>query len=565
MTEWGGNGGNGGPPVAVREEASIVLEQQLRGVPFFRNLRADALAEIAQRLRLASYPKGTVVFRKGDASDAMYLVQSGQVDVVLGDDARDEPLASLGQGSFVGELGLLLDEPRSATLVVATDTDMWAFDRAELDALLARYPSVAIELSRELGRRLVATNRRVSPSVPTRITTVWGEGASRLAGALGETGSGRLGVAALPGALAPPAVPSGVRVLPEDGALDAETVAGWAGTRVSDLDHLLVVLPAAPDAAGRAAVDLAEYLVAFGRPWPAWVERAGRTRRVLHCDGSVAGLRRAARWVSGRAVGLALSSGGSKCMAHIGVVRALREEGIEIDAVAGTSGGALVAAGVAFDVPEEQMMSWAGELARATQLRRFDINVVPRSGLFKGVRLHTLFGTWTNGRIFEDSIIPLWTVATDADSGDEVVIGEGPVSDAIRASMSVPGVLNPWPYRGRMLIDGAVVNPMPARVLRDAGIRFVIGSNVAGQETARRPAGSNRPPHLLQLIAGMRNSMEREMIKAQIPLVDVMIRPELPSLSTFDFTQVELFTSKGERAARARLADIKELLGAPSL
>ena len=55
------------------------------------------------------------------------------------------------------------------------------------------------------------------------------------------------------------------------------------------------------------------------------------------------------------------------------------------------------------------------------------------------------------------------------------------------------------------------------------------------------------------------------MIKAQIPLVDVMIRPELPSLSTFDFTQVELFTSKGERAARARLADIKELLGAPSL
>ena len=62
MTEWGGNGGNGGPPVAVREEASIVLEQQLRGVPFFRNLRADALAEIAQRLRLASYPKGTVVF-----------------------------------------------------------------------------------------------------------------------------------------------------------------------------------------------------------------------------------------------------------------------------------------------------------------------------------------------------------------------------------------------------------------------------------------------------------------------------------------------------------------------
>ena len=445
---------------------------------------------------------------------------------------------------------------------------MWAFDRAELDALLARYPSVAIELSRELGRRLVATNRMVSPLVPTRITTVWGDGAASLslAAALGELGSsGRVGLAALPGAVPLPAVTADVKVVPESGAFDAETVTGWAGTRVDDLDHLLLVLPAAPEAATRAAVDLAEYLVAFSRPWPAWAERAGRTRQALHCDGSPAGLRRVARWVSGRAVGLALSSGGSKCLAHIGVLRVLQEQGIEIDAVAGTSGGALVAAGLTFGIPEERMMAWAGELARATQLRRFDVNAVPRSGLFKGVRLHTLFNTWTGGKTFEDGAIPLWTVATDADSGEEVVIGDGPVADAIRASMSVPGVLNPWPHRGRMLIDGAVVNPMPARVLRDAGLHFVIGSNVAGQESARRPTGSNRPPNLLQLIAGMRNSMEREMIKAQIPLVDVMIRPELPSLSTFDFSQVDLFTREGERAARARLADVKELLGAPLL
>jgi NTE family protein len=541
-----------------------VLEQQLRGVPFFRNLRADALAEIAQRLRLLSHPKGTVVFRKGDASDAMYLIQSGQVDVVLSDDSGDEPLASLGPGSFVGELGLLLDEPRSATLVVAADADMWAFDRGELDALLARYPSVAIELSREIGRRLVATNRRVSPSVQTRITTVWGEEASRLAEVLGEIGAGRVGMAALPGAEALSGVPSGVKVLPEDGHLDAEVIAGWAGARVSDLDHLVLVLPGAPDAAARAAVDLAEYLVAFSRPWPAWTEVSGRTRRVLYCDGSASGLRRVARWVSGRALGLALSSGGSKCLAHIGVLRVLQEEGIEIDAVAGTSGGALVAAACAFHVPDEQMMTWATDLARATQLRRFDVNVIPRAGLIKGVRLHTLFGTWTEGRVCEDSVIPLWTVATDADSGEEVVIGDGPVSDAIRASMSVPGVLNPWPHRGRMLIDGAVVNPMPARVLRDAGVRYVIGSNVAGQESARRPSASNRPPNLLRLIAGMRNWMEREMIKAQIPLVDVMIRPELPSLSTFDFSQVDLFTKEGERAARARLADVQALVGAPA-
>lgn len=537
-----------------------MLEQQLRAIPFFRNLPAEALEAIAARLRRESFARGEVVFRKGEPSDSMYLVQSGQVDVVLdGEEGlvpEREPLASLGAGSFVGELGLLLNEPRSATLLAVTDSELLALSRADLDELLEQHPAVAVDLSRELGRRLVATNRRIAAPVLTRLTVVWGPGSAAMVRALAGIGAGRVGVLTLSGANHPAELPPEATVL-DAGAADAETIAGYRGRQIDDLDHLLLVLPAQETGPARAAVELAEHLVAFGDA-AGWAVRGGLSHRVLRCDGSPASLRRCARWVSGRAVGLALSSGGSKCVAHIGVLRVLREAGVEIDAVAGTSGGALVAAGLAFAVPEPQLLTWVRELARNTRFRRFDVNLLPRSALFKGVKLRNLFDGWIDGRTFADGRIPLWAVATDVETGQEVVIADGPVADGLRASMSIPGVFNPWSHGGRHLIDGAVVNPLPASVLRDAGLRFVIGSTVAGQEIPAAPGG-DRTPHLLQIMSRMISSMEREMIKAQLPLVDVVIRPQVYAASSFDFSQTDGFVAEGERAARAQLVDIKAL------
>jgi CRP-like cAMP-binding protein len=183
-----------------------VLEQQLRAIPFFRNLPAEALEAIADRLKLEPFNRGDVVFRKGEPSGSMYLVQSGQVDVVLEGDmtphADQEPLASLGPGSFVGELGLLLDEPRSATLLAVTDSELLGLSRSDLDDLLDRYPAIALDLSRELGRRLVATNRRIAPPALTRFASVWGRGAADLARILVQDKAGRVGVLVLPGAAA---------------------------------------------------------------------------------------------------------------------------------------------------------------------------------------------------------------------------------------------------------------------------------------------------------------------------------------------------------------------------
>ena len=120
--------------------------------------------------------------------------------------------------------------------------------------------------------------------------------------------------------------------------------------------------------------------------------------------------------------------------------------------------------------------------------------------------------------------------------------------------------MNPWPFNGRRCIDGAVVNPMPASVLRDAGLRLVVGSNVAGQEL---PAEALTDPHLLQIMSRMVNSMEREMIKAQVPLVDVLIRPRVGPAASFDFSRMEEFILEGERAAREALPELKAALASP--
>jgi 1-acyl-sn-glycerol-3-phosphate acyltransferase len=535
-------------------EGDEALEQQLRSIPFFRNLPATALEAVASQLQPERHSRGDVIFREGEPGETMYLVVAGQVEVLAG--ADQAPLAALGPGSFVGELALLLGEPRSATLRVVADTMLWALHRRDLDVLLTEHPVIGVELSRELGRRLVATNRQLVAPPTTRFTVVFGPLIAELAAAVqARAGTARVGVLQLPGAPSVGTLPDGVARLPLD-AIDPETLAGMAGRDIEGITYLLVAVPAAETPLGHVAVELAEHIAVFG-PTPVWVREPSPSRVVLRGDGSHESHERVARWVTGQALGLALSSGGSKALAHVGVVKVLREAGIVIDAVAGTSGGALVAGALAYGVDDREMLARVHELADLLRFRRIDFNFLPRSAIFKGVRIRNELHNWSDGATFADTVIPCWMVATDVALGTEIIINHGELADGVRASMSIPGAMNPWPISGRKCIDGAVVNPMPASVLRDAGLRLVVGSNVAGQEL--ESAGD---PNLMQIMSRILNSMEREMIKAQIPLVDVLIRPAVGPAASFDFSRIDDFVLEGERAAREALPEIKAAIAA---
>ncbi len=176
-------------------------------------------------------------------------------------------------------------------------------------------------------------------------------------------------------------------------------------------------------------------------------------------------------------VGLALSSGGARGAAHIGVLRALAEEGVFPQVVAGTSMGAYVgggyAAGVSLDDLEEEWRS-TSFLSAARAL----LPTVPWSGWTSGGELVRRLRRTFGDRTFRELERPFAAVATDLESGLPYTITEGSVVDAVRASLSVPGLFTPVWLDDRLLIDGGVSDPLPVRVVRALGADVVIAVDV---------------------------------------------------------------------------------------
>lgn len=185
-----------------------------------------------------------------------------------------------------------------------------------------------------------------------------------------------------------------------------------------------------------------------------------------------------------RKVGLALGSGSARGFSHIGIIRALEEEGIPIDCVAGTSIGAIVGA----------VYAAAGTLRDYEKvLKDFDWKrvaflldpLLPVSGLLGGKRLEKLFHSLLQKKNIEDFLSPFAAVAADVATGEEVVLTEGDAVTAMRASMSMPGIFSPVFFQGRFLVDGGIVSPVPVQAARMLGADVVIAVNLATEMTKR--------------------------------------------------------------------------------
>ena len=173
-----------------------------------------------------------------------------------------------------------------------------------------------------------------------------------------------------------------------------------------------------------------------------------------------------------RKIGLALGSGSARGWAHIGVIRALTEAGIHIDCIAGTSIGALVGAVHAsgnIDTLEDVVL----EMDWKKIVYFFDV-VLPKSGLIDGNKVADFIRSCVEESNIEDLPVPFSAVSTDLATGNEVVIQEGDIIEAVRASISVPGIFTPVRKDNMSLVDGGLVNPVPVSVVREMGADFVI-------------------------------------------------------------------------------------------
>ncbi|HMO05918.1 MAG TPA: patatin-like phospholipase family protein [Kiritimatiellia bacterium] len=201
-------------------------------------------------------------------------------------------------------------------------------------------------------------------------------------------------------------------------------------------------------------------------------------------------------------IGLALGGGGARGWAHLGVLRALADRQVRPAAIAGTSIGSLVGGFAA-----------AGQLdALIAELRGMDLKRViglfaerklPRAGLVDGRHVIALIREHLGNPVIESLALPFYAVATDAESGAEVVLDRGDLVTAIRASISIPGMFSPVPWQGRYLVDGGLVNPLPVSVLaarRD--LDAVIAVNLHGDGLTPFECGHTSASARVRLPAG---------------------------------------------------------------
>jgi NTE family protein len=182
-------------------------------------------------------------------------------------------------------------------------------------------------------------------------------------------------------------------------------------------------------------------------------------------------------------VGLALGSGGAKGIAHIGVLKALQDAHVQVDYVAGTSVGAMVASMYAFNISIDVIAEIAQRLT-LTQITTFKFN---KTGFFTADPLKEILIEHLGEVNIEDAAIPLSIVATDINTGEEVIFTEGPLADAVCASASIPGVYIPMQLNGRTLVDGGIVQSVPVQAVKAMGAGVIIASQLGGVGAYEEP------------------------------------------------------------------------------
>lgn len=256
-------------------------------------------------------------------------------------------------------------------------------------------------------------------------------------------------------------------------------------------------------------------------------------------------------------VGLALSGGAARGIAHVGVLRVLAEHQIPIDFVAGTSAGALVAAALAGGLSLAEIEA----LARGLRWRDMGRMTLSRLGIQSNARMEEFVRERLPITRFEDLKIPLAVVATDLHSGTAVVMsGEGDVAFAVRASCAVPGWYVPvTDEKGRQLVDGGLVANIPTAAARALGADVVIAVDVNSE--GAKFVGP--PQSVLGVMFQAMLVIQRTAATHQLQDADVVIRPRVGHLRWDEVTRADEFITAGEEAARTTVARIKELLAPP--
>ncbi len=265
-------------------------------------------------------------------------------------------------------------------------------------------------------------------------------------------------------------------------------------------------------------------------------------------------------------VGLALGGGYARGLAHIGVLEVFEREGIPVDMIAGTSIGALVGALYAREMDPGLMKRQAQQIDILGITALVDLTV-PHGGFVAGKRVTSLLKRLIGDVGFKDLKLPLACVATDILTGDEVIMKEGPVLEAVRASISIPLIFTVVKAQGHYLVDGGLVNPVPVSVLKAMGADIIIAVDVTPNKAERADyLRSNhkivKAPGLLQVLIQSIYISTYLTSRTVSDGADIIIHPQLAHINPGDFHRASECILEGELAAEDNIAHIKRCLKA---
>jgi NTE family protein len=567
----------------------LLSHQQLQ--PFLAALDRATLNNIERNLE--SYgveknfewygvPAGTILFKQGDVAFDIFIVTAGRLGILVDVGFGAQLVAQIRPGEVVGELAMISNEPRSATVVALRNTDVIRVSISAAERLMSSSPQLMLYMLRLLANRLKSTTHGSLQQATKAITVIpidsrpldrefadsLYRGFASLSPRVGSIDNSNSCLTT-----------ESLEALEEEHDLVIyfadERCSTWSRRCFGQADRAIFVADAAsvPDeetdreiSAFRGLHRPADLVLLArsdaNRPHgaSAWLARFA-PHDIFHVRrGSFADCARVARLTSGRAVGVVFSGGGARGFAHIGAIRALYAAGIPLDLVGGTSMGGLVAGSAALGGDADAIC----EMFHHAFVQNNPLNdyTLPLVALLRGRNMSRLLRHHFGDATIENLWKVFFCVSANLSTGKIQVHWHGPLWRAMRASVAIPGVVPPAIEAGEVLVDGGIMNNFPTDVMRLLARGRVIGIEVGSEMPLLSKASDidekslfwrlrNRNtaiPGIIDILMRSGTVGCEPQRAASLSAVDLFIQPNLDSIGFHSFDRFHVAIERGYRA-----------------
>ncbi len=571
--------------------------------PLFHSLTESEKIFVANRCQIVEYNKNDLVYSKGQVKDYLYIIITGRVLLFYPESKphrrKAKSVEVLMKGDYFGLISVLTGKPHSLSARILNDASFIRIDARAMKQILAKIPSLAMQFNRTLTRRYREKDPGRKEVFQSTILSVYYNGdedyTSNYAGLLGESIRKETG--------------KKVTILSVNKHLSDEVKKKF-NTKYIFMNNPSKIIPIVSN----LACDYHFVILDLPKKIESVEETLLKQSDVCHiiCDGEFADVKEGiglagslgkteevrlllregknkvrpleneckglmaftlpfnkqefkkttgsiARFTSGKALGLALGAGGALGMAQIGILDALSKNGVNVDIVAGTSMGSIVASFWAAGYSAKEIEKIFSEFdTKSSNIKLLDV-IIPRQGLIGGRNIRQFLTKFLGDMTFADTKIPLRVVACDIKTRNEEVISHGKVVDAIMASIAIPGIFNPVATKdGKLLVDGGVVCPIPISVLSGEGVKRIIAVNsMPSPEDSMKVSGPEYT--IFDIIVNSFYSMEYRIGKYAAEEADVYFHPVLKGAAWYEFFRLKEFVKLGREKAAEVMDDIRKL------